>query len=171
MLARGIENGTSWCLSQECAWALHQRLRELAELTARHDSWSSVLFVNLHLANMSHFCAANAAYCAVVPQRGAPARACVELPFSTTGFKCTVDVLVQQKSHHMARKVLHVQSVSEWAPACIGPYSQATLAAGLLCMAGQIPLEPATMEVWPTSLLPMSGYQFTHCWLASSTNQ
>ncbi|HEU4630119.1 MAG TPA: RidA family protein [Gemmatimonadaceae bacterium] len=33
------------------------------------------------------------------------------------------------------------------APAAIGPYSQATIGGGLLCTAGQIPLDPATGEL------------------------
>ena len=45
------------------------------------------------------------------------------------------------------RRVLHVQSISEWAPSCIGPYSQALQHAGLVSFAGQIGLHPPTMEV------------------------
>lgn len=36
------------------------------------------------------------------------------------------------------RRVLHVQSVSEWAPSCIGPYSQAARHRGLALLAGQV---------------------------------
>lgn len=36
---------------------------------------------------------------------------------------------------------------TERAPAAIGPYAQATIAGGFLFTAGQIPLDPATMEV------------------------
>jgi diphthine-ammonia ligase len=46
-----------------------------------------------------------------------------------------------------ARRVLHVRSISLWAPACIGPYSQASTLHGLLHCAGQIPLLPATMAL------------------------
>lgn len=35
------------------------------------------------------------------------------------------------------------------APAAIGPYSQAVKTGGLMFMSGQIPLDPATMEVVP----------------------
>ena len=38
------------------------------------------------------------------------------------------------------RRVLHVQSISEWAPSCIGPYSQATRHCGLILFAGQVRL-------------------------------
>jgi enamine deaminase RidA (YjgF/YER057c/UK114 family) len=42
---------------------------------------------------------------------------------------------------------MHVQSYSEWAPASIGPYSQATVWGGLLHIAGQLPLEPSSLQV------------------------
>ncbi|KAL8814028.1 MAG: hypothetical protein Q9223_006721, partial [Gallowayella weberi] len=52
------------------------------------------------------------------------------------------------------RQHLHVQSMSYWAPANIGPYSQATSvpvgnhdASALIYVAGQIPLVPASMEI------------------------
>ena len=49
------------------------------------------------------------------------------------------------------RRVLHVQSISAWAPSCIGPYSQAVawLPLGLALFAGQIGLDPATMQLLP----------------------
>ena len=47
------------------------------------------------------------------------------------------------------RKVLHVQSISLWAPSCIGPYSQASAVNGLVHCAGQIPLEAGTMVLVP----------------------
>ena len=47
------------------------------------------------------------------------------------------------------RKVLHVQSISLWAPSCIGPYSQASTVNGLVHCAGQIPLEAGTMVLVP----------------------
>lgn len=45
--------------------------------------------------------------------------------------------------------MLHVQSVSAWAPACIGPYAQAAAGGGLLHLAGQIGLYPASMQLVP----------------------
>lgn len=51
-------------------------------------------------------------------------------------------------------QVLHVRSLSEWAPLCIGPYSQAnTLASHLHLLAGQIALHPPTMQLATGGLL------------------
>ncbi|MEN8005566.1 MAG: RidA family protein [Candidatus Krumholzibacteriota bacterium] len=43
----------------------------------------------------------------------------------------------------MTRKIIKTKN----APAAIGPYSQANAAGGFLFTAGQIPLDPATMEI------------------------
>jgi len=50
-----------------------------------------------------------------------------------------------------------VQTVStDTAPAAIGPYSQATVAGGFLFTAGQIPLDPATMEIVAGDIEPQT---------------
>lgn len=50
--------------------------------------------------------------------------------------------------HHNLRSTLHVQTISHWAPVCIGPYSQAnTLRSGVIFCAGQIGLVPETMRL------------------------
>ena len=43
----------------------------------------------------------------------------------------------------MTRKIIQTEN----APSAIGPYSQANMAGGFLFTAGQIPLDPATMEI------------------------
>ena len=40
-----------------------------------------------------------------------------------------------------------MQSISSWAPSCIGPYAQAVSASGLTHFAGQIGLDPPTMSL------------------------
>eukprot|EP00804_Cyclotella_cryptica_P017680 CCRYP_017151-RA/>CCRYP_017151-RA protein AED:0.48 eAED:0.48 QI:0/-1/0/1/-1/0/1/0/927 len=50
--------------------------------------------------------------------------------------------------HHSLRKTLHVQSISHWAPVCIGPYSQANvLRSSLVFLAGMIGLVPESMQL------------------------
>jgi 2-iminobutanoate/2-iminopropanoate deaminase len=50
-----------------------------------------------------------------------------------------------------------VQLIStDKAPAAIGPYSQATIAGGFLFTAGQIPLDPATMEIVSGDIEPQT---------------
>lgn len=42
---------------------------------------------------------------------------------------------------------MHVQSISHWAPANIGPYSQAVKVGNFVHLAGQIGLIPGTMNI------------------------
>ena len=52
----------------------------------------------------------------------------------------------QQNKHHFLRKTLHVQSISTWAPVCIGPYSQTNvIRSSLVFLAGMIGLVPQSM--------------------------
>ena len=54
-----------------------------------------------------------------------------------------------------ARNVLHVQSISKWAAACIGPYAQAVTDKsphGTVVLSGQIGLNPPTMQLASTEL-------------------
>lgn len=67
-----------------------------------------------------------------------------------------VEVLVARQPAAGPKRVLHVQSISGWAPSCIGPYAQSNALAGrgLVFFSGQIPLDPATMTLvqeqsWP----------------------
>lgn len=50
-----------------------------------------------------------------------------------------------------AHNVLHVESYSGWAPACIGPYSQAHEVLGVDHLAGQIALVPTEMALFAPS--------------------
>ncbi|KAL2937244.1 Diphthine--ammonia ligase [Bienertia sinuspersici] len=111
--------------------------------------WEDVLYIHLYIADMNDFAVANETYVSFITQEkcryGVPSRSTVELPLLQAGTgKAYVEVLV---SRYNTKKVLHVQSISRWAPSCIGPYSQATLHHGVLHMAGQLGLDPPTMTL------------------------
>ncbi|XP_031483479.1 diphthine--ammonia ligase [Nymphaea colorata] len=110
-------------------------------------SWNDVLYIHLYLADMKQFAAANKTYVSFIREEdcslGVPSRSTVELPLVQVGLgNVYVEVLV---ATDQSKRVLHVQSISCWAPSCIGPYSQATLYKQLLQMAGQLGLDPPTM--------------------------
>lgn len=109
--------------------------------------WEDVLYIHLYLADMNQFALANDTYVRYVMEEncpcGVPSRSTVEIPLSEGGLgNAFVEVLA---SKDKTKKVLHVQSISCWAPSCIGPYSQATLHRQILYMAGQLGLDPPTM--------------------------
>ena len=148
-----------------------------------------VFYVHLYLSEISHFATINAHYQAFFGSLLPPSRSCVALGRGVLpgGRRVLLDCKVQIGSGEYMRsstngvtadeanpyavaahktmtsklrEVLHVQSVSNWAPICVGPYSQVnTLRSGLQFLAGQIGLLPETMALQPTWSL-----QLEQCW-------
>ncbi|PWA97756.1 endoribonuclease [Artemisia annua] len=112
-------------------------------------SWENVVYIHLYISDMNMFAIANETYVNFITQEkcrfGVPSRSTIELPLCQVGLgRAYVEVLV---ANDQSKKVLHVQSISSWAPSCIGPYSQATLHKEILHMAGQLGLDPPTMSL------------------------
>lgn len=84
-------------------------------------SLSSLCHINVFLSSMSDFTCLNQAFLETFASQP-PTRACVAVNLPK-GVLVRMDVL----RHAGSRKVMHVQSLSYWAPANIGPYSQANL--------------------------------------------
>lgn len=88
--------------------------------------WEYVLYIHLYIADMGGFSTANDTYVKHITQEkcpfGVPSRSTVELPLLQVGLgNAYMEVLV---ANDHTKRVLHVQSISCWAPSCIGPYSQ-----------------------------------------------
>ncbi|KAJ9126479.1 hypothetical protein QFC24_002222 [Naganishia onofrii] len=119
-------------------------------LMERGLSLTQIQHQNFLLADMDDFPKANKAYSAFFGS-SPPSRACVSvvLPVNqrvrleAMGYD---DSLLPERSV-LGRSALHVQSISYWAPANIGPYSQAVMAGHRLTIAGQIGLIPPTLSL------------------------
>lgn len=97
-----------------------------ARLVGYGLGWKDVLYIHLYIANMDEFSVANETYVKFITQEncpfGVPSRSTIEVPLSQVGVgRAFVDVLV---ANDESKRVLHVQSISCWAPSCIGPYCQ-----------------------------------------------
>ena len=97
-----------------------------SELGSSGFGWENVLYVHLYIDDMTQFCVANDTYVKFITYEncpfGVPSRSTVELPLHQLRLgRAFVEVLVTKTQ---TKKVLHVQSISRWAPSCIGPYSQ-----------------------------------------------
>ena len=65
-----------------------------------------------------------------------------------------------QNNRQFLRKTLHVQSISNWAPVCIGPYSQANvLRSSLVFLSGMIGLVPQSMTLIKPSALDVTDWE------------
>ena len=114
-------------------------------------STDDIVFATVLLHSMADFATVNGVYASLFKRPNPPARATVACGNSLCkGVKVMASFVVDLGPRDL-RQGLHVQSRSYWAPANIGPYSQAmSIAHGagrLVYIAGQIPLEPASMEL------------------------
>lgn len=116
-----------------------------ATLRAHGYERTDVTHINVYLASQVHFAAINAVYRTFFGA-APPSRACIALPVGH-GAHVMLDVVACRPSAQSERRSLHVQSRSYWAPANIGPYSQAVGDYGRIYMAGQIGMEPCTLDV------------------------
>lgn len=134
-------------------------LRITGILAEHEHSFADVTFAVIRLRSMTDFTAVNAVYGSYFKTPNPPARVTIapsgQLP---GGASVMLSITSVRRMPGTPRDGLHVQSRSYWAPANIGPYSQAisvlraapetdAQASGVVYIAGQIPLVPATMDL------------------------
>jgi len=136
---------------EACADAIFRyaraRVVERLGAAAAALAWPRVAMTHVYLDDMSQFARVNAVYSKHMPAVAPSARACVATRFHDD-VKVQIDCVFVLDAR-AERKSLHVQSLSSWAPACIGPYGQCVRASGLAYVAGQIGMEPTTLDLVP----------------------
>ena len=150
------ETGQSSTIHDQMAW-VSSRLRILLQQSGVHSD--NVISTTILLRSMSDFAEINTIYKKLFSRLNPPSRvtiACGDMLPPDVGIVLSA---VATRLPVNQRKALHVQSRSYWAPANIGPYSQATLtplqqsrevssdSSAIVYIAGQIPLVPASMEI------------------------
>lgn len=137
---------------------------------------TSILSTLIVLRSMSDFPAINAVYGSLFTEPNPPSRVTIScgdlLPPSSGNIAIYLTVHTGQAD----RQGLHVQSRSYWAPANIGPYSQAITfpaaadtsgepgTARVVHIAGQIPLVPASMELPAEGMDMQAALSLQHLW-------
>ena len=123
-------------------------------LTKNDRSTSDVIFTTILLRSMADFTAVNEVYGQLFMKPNPPARVTVACGKSMPEQVSVMVSFVVNLGAIAPQDGLHVQSRSYWAPANIGPYSQAISVPSnnedgspIVYVAGQIPLVPASMEV------------------------
>lgn len=148
-------------------------IRNIQERLSQRDlAPSSILSTVIVLRSMTDFPAINAVYGSLLLDPNPPSRVTIScgdlLPLSSGNIAIYVTLPSSSSSPEKyinRRDGLHVQSRSYWAPANIGPYSQAitfpasllssddysssSMASRIVHIAGQIPLVPASMGFIP----------------------
>jgi diphthine-ammonia ligase len=115
-------------------------------------STDDIVFATVLLRSMSDFALMNQVYVSLFKKPNPPARVTVACGDTLPSHVRVMVSFVIDRGARDKRQGLHVQSRSYWAPANIGPYSQAMSIplqdqGRLVYIAGQIPLEPASMEI------------------------
>ena len=125
-------------------------------LEARNADPSNIIFTTILLRSMSDFSVVNSIYGQLFTAPNPPARVTIACGARMPAKKQVMVSILAHKGPKEERRGLHVQSRSYWAPANIGPYSQAISVnpeskpsdslSKIVHVAGQIPLVPSTME-------------------------
>ncbi|RDW81317.1 diphthine--ammonia ligase family protein [Aspergillus mulundensis] len=115
-------------------------------------STADIVFTTVLLRSMADFPSMNGIYVSLFDKPNPPARATVACGDSLPEGVNVMVSMVVDLGPRAQRDGLHVQSRSYWAPANIGPYSQAQSVPlqgteRVVYIAGQIPLEPASMDL------------------------
>ncbi|XP_067011966.1 uncharacterized protein [Anabrus simplex] len=147
------EAGWSWFggvvgQGEDCSLAMRQALRRLNALVLKEGlTISDMVAVSLYIRDMGEYASINAEYSKLFKGTNPPVRICVECPLPV-GTSVVLEGLCYRNSRPGIRKhTMHVQGVSHWAPANIGPYSQAVRVEDIIYVAGQIALVPGTMQL------------------------
>lgn len=131
---------------EDCALAVNEAFIALSETLDREGAdLEMIVKITMYVDSMLNYQSMNAAY---ITHFGVnpPVRVCVALEprFLPGNCRLVLEVLGQRQGRG---SVLHVQGVSHWAPANIGPYSQGVLSRDRLCVSGQIGLVPGSMQL------------------------
>ncbi len=108
-------------------------------------SLGDILYVWLNLASVEgdSYANANKAYNSVfgIPECvPPPSRACIAMPNGQYAVSIECIARRSRRTDATDARTLHVQSLSEWAPPCIGPYAQVVEDNGVTLVSGAIPM-------------------------------
>ena len=109
-------------------------------------------YITLYVRNIADYSVLNDVYSAKLNFQNPPTRVCVEtcLPenchviMEAVAFKTSVNNI---NEGDYKRQTMHVQGISHWSPANIGPYSQSTSIGEITYISGQIGLIPGNMNI------------------------
>ena len=131
---------------EDCVKEAFQSMLSL--LSSQHCSLTNIVKIMMYIDNMDSYSLMNKQYVTYFGLNP-PVRVCVALtPDLLPDNSRLVLVCLGQKDVGVSdRRVLHVQGLSHWAPANIGPYSQGLVQGDRLLISGSIGLVPGTMQM------------------------
>ncbi|CEP12589.1 hypothetical protein [Parasitella parasitica] len=115
------------------------------KLFEKNLEWKDVVTMNVFVTNMNDFGRINAVYKQFFDINPSP-RALVGANLNGQA-NLQIDLTAIKTIKTARRDTMHVQGISYWAPANIGPYSQSVVTQGHAFIAGQIGLIPNTLDL------------------------
>ncbi|XP_053608936.1 uncharacterized protein LOC128674442 isoform X2 [Plodia interpunctella] len=140
-------------VAADTASATQDALKKLINLLDSEGMYlTDVCSVNIYMRDMAEYSALNAVYVKHFSFQNPPTRVCVQCPLPAN-----VGLILDAVAHKSTptheteppkeRVTMHVQGISHWAPANIGPYSQAIKVGEVIGTCGQIALVPGSMAL------------------------
>lgn len=126
---------------------------------------------------MDDYAVLNEVYAKRLNYPNPPIRVCVGVPLpkqcpvvmdalafraKPSGSQQNLNVSAELIKYERRKHTMHVQGISHWAPANIGPYSQSVRVGDIIYISGQISLIPGTMKVVSGGIVPQCKLSLRH---------
>ncbi|XP_068154670.1 uncharacterized protein [Drosophila tropicalis] len=166
--------------------AVHQALATLRDLCLTNNyELSDICYITLYVRCISEYPILNRIYLETFDFHNPPTRVCVECPLPD-GCHVVMDAVAYRQPSAVnaiimeerdrdggddssiqqlingKRNTMHVQGISHWAPANIGPYSQSTRIGDITYISGQIALVPGSMTIIEGGIRPQCKLTLRH---------
>ncbi|XP_017871015.1 PREDICTED: uncharacterized protein LOC108619156 [Drosophila arizonae] len=181
--ARAAINAKGWMWLagiQGCAASMElgmqQALTTLRDLcTTNGYELQDLCFTTLYVRSIAEYPALNSIYLQSFGFHNPPTRVCVECPLPDDCHVVMEAIAHRAPVNHSGddseetqlllngrRNTMHVQGISHWAPANIGPYSQSTRIGDITYISGQIALVPGSMTIIEGGIRPQCKLALRH---------
>lgn len=144
---------------------MSEALQLIKNIIAEHNyELNNLCYITLYVRNMAEYAGLNEIYSKAFNFTNPPTRVCVECPLPE---HCQIIMEVvafraRNNDTECRRHTMHVQSISHWAPANIGPYSQSTRVGEITYISGQIALVPGSMTIIDGGIRPQCKLALRH---------
>lgn len=123
-------------------------MNRLDELIQQYSlKLNDICYITLYVRSMDDYLTVNQVYSQKLNFQNPPARVCVETCLPDGCHVIMEAVAFKTGMSDYKRHTMHVQGISHWAPANIGPYSQSTRIGEITYISGQIGLIAGNMKI------------------------
>lgn len=157
---------------------MEEAIRQLTDITTAHSyEFNNFCYITMYVRSMAEYAGLNEVYANAFNFTNPPTRVCVECPLpenvqiilEAVAFRSRN--VIDSDDTEYKRHTMHVQGISHWAPANIGPYSQSTRVGEITYISGQIALVPGSMTIIDGGIRPQCKLTLRHvCRVAKAMN-